>query len=902
MPTPPTVILVDASSYLYRAFSVLPPLIDSQGRPTGAMLGTLKMLKRLQKTYPQVPIITVFDAKGENFRHKLYKEYKANRTSADPDLILQIKPLHACIRALGLPLISQEGVEADDVIGVLAYQASQAGHQVLIISGDKDLCQLINEKVHMRTMDQRDHYFDPEGVKEKYGISPEYIVDYLAIKGDTSDNVPGVKGIGEKGALALIQHFGHLQDIYAHLDQVAEIPVRGAKSLAKKLQEDQESAYLSLELVRIYHEYENINLDIDWQNLKMAQMDVEQVRQLYQDFEFNSLLKELEEEQLGTQDTKAIYQCIQELSDWHRYLEEIASAPAFVIDLETTSLDSKNAEIVGIALSTKQNEGVYIPLAHLEEKPQLACQQVLQDLRPYLESTEKVKIGQHLKYDIDVLENYGIRVEGPIEDTQLESYILNSTLTKHNMDDLAATYLQRKTIRFEEIAGKGKKQLNFAQIPIEIAFPYAAEDAEITWALHAYLYPLLKEQPQLLEVYRTIELPLIPILASMQRKGVALDVQALQDQSQELAVRIQALEQKAYQLAGQEFNLSSPKQLGHILYEVLQVPVIKRTPKGQPSTAEDILEQLSQEYPLPRLLLEHRSLTKLKNTYTEKLPKLLDKNTGRLHTHYHQAVTATGRLSSSDPNLQNIPIRTAEGRRIRQAFIAREGYCLVAADYSQIELRIMAHLSEDPGLLAAFNQQKDVHTATAAEVFALPVDQVTTEQRRSAKAINFGLLYGMSAFGLARQLKIEREQAQTYIDTYFARYPQVAAYMQKIRAQAHEQGYVETLFGRRLYVPEIRQPSKRQAAERTAINAPMQGTAADLIKKAMIRVDAWLQAHPHLDAWMLMQVHDELVFEVREQDTKAVIEGIRTCMQGVATLKVPLIVDVGVGANWDQAH
>ncbi|WP_445004918.1 DNA polymerase I [Halomonas mongoliensis] len=916
------IVLVDGSSYLYRAFHALPPLTTSQGQPTGAIKGVLNMLKRLIKDYPDSPMAVVFDAPGKTFRDELFEEYKSHRPPMPDDLRSQVAPLHACVKALGLPLLCIEGVEADDVIGTLARQATEAGRDAVISTGDKDMAQLVNEHITLvNTM--KDEALDVEGVKGKFGLPPELIIDFLALMGDKVDNIPGVPGVGEKTALGLLQGMGGgLEAIYADLEKVKTLEFRGAKTLPKKLEAHRDQAFLSYQLATIKTDCE---LPVGLDDLDIAHPDREALLELYREFEFKAWLAELlegrdegvddvaggsatpeaVEEAPGAGSPPREDQVILEQEALDAWLERLKAAEAFCFDLETTSLDYMEARIVGVGLSLVPGEAAYIPLAHdyLDAPEQLDRDAVLAALKPLLEDASKTKIGQNLKYDISVLASHGIAVAGPLEDTMLESYVLDSTATRHDMDSLALKYLGEKTVSFEEIAGKGAKQLTFNQIALEQAAPYACEDVDITLRLHGELRPRLAREGRLAEVLEAIELPLVPVLSRMERTGVALDPQRLHDQSRELEARIGELEARAHELAGREFNLGSPKQLGQILFEEQGIPVLKKTPKGAPSTAEAVLEELALDYPLPKVIMEHRGLAKLKSTYTDKLPRLVNKGTGRLHTSYHQAVTATGRLSSSDPNLQNIPIRTEEGRKIRQAFIARPGYRIVAADYSQIELRIMAHLSEDRGLLDAFAEGQDIHAATAAEVFGVTLEKVTPDQRRSAKAINFGLIYGMSAWGLGRQLHIERNQAQTWIERYFDRYPGVARYMERIRTQAAEDGFVETVFGRRLYLPEIHSQNRarRQGAERTAINAPMQGTAADIIKRAMIDVDAWLQAG-EMDAWMVMQVHDELVFEVAEAQVEAFIEQVKGRMQAAAELSVPLIVEAESGVNWDEAH
>ena len=923
------IVLVDGSSYLYRAFHALPPLTTSEGQPTGAIKGVINMLKRLIKDYPDSPMAVVFDAPGKTFRDELYDQYKAQRPPMPDDLRAQVEPLHDCVRALGLPLLCIKGVEADDVIGTLARMATDAGRDAVISTGDKDMAQLVNGHITLvNTM--KDETLDVAGVKDKFGLPPELIIDYLALMGDKVDNIPGVPGVGEKTAIGLLQGMdGGLDVIYGDLDKVKTLSFRGAKTLPKKLEEHRDQAYLSYTLATIKTDCE---LELGLDDLAIAAPDREALKTLYQRLEFKNWLAELlagqdegvddvaggtatpagsddaEDGKVAAGHTREDH-VILEQAELDAWLQRLADAEAFCFDLETTSLNYMEAEIVGIGLALAPGEAAYIPLAHdyLDAPAQLDRKQVLASLAPILADERIAKIGQNLKYDISVLARYEMAVAGPLIDTMLESYVLDSTATRHDMDSLALKYLGEGTVKFEDIAGKGAKQLTFNQIALEQAAPYACEDVDITLRLHHELRPRLEQTGRLAEVLDRLERPLVRVLSRMERNGVALNVELLHTQSQELAERIRELEARAFELAGREFNLGSPKQLGQILFEEQGIPVIKKTPKGAPSTAEAVLEELALDYPLPKLIMEHRGLSKLRSTYTDKLPRLVNPSTGRLHTSYHQAVTATGRLSSSDPNLQNIPIRTDEGRRIRQAFVARPGYRIVAADYSQIELRIMAHLSGDKGLLSAFADDKDIHAATAAEVFGVGLDKVSSDQRRSAKAINFGLIYGMSAWGLGRQLHIEQSQAKTYIDRYFDRYPGVARYMERIRAQAAEDGYVETVAGRRLYLPEIHSQNRarRQGAERTAINAPMQGTAADIIKQAMIDMDDWLtdQAGSNgFDAWMVMQVHDELVFEVKEDQVDAFMAEVKARMQNAASLDVPLIVEAESGANWDEAH
>ncbi len=905
-PTPP-LVLVDGSSYLYRAFHALPPLTNSKGLPTGAVKGVISMLRRLQKDYPHSPIAVIFDAKGKTFRDELFSAYKAQRPPMPDDLRLQVEPIHNIIRAMGIPLIMVDGVEADDVIGTLAKDATARQREVVVSTGDKDLAQLVSAHVTLvNTMSNV--CLDLAGIAEKYGFPPEQVVDYLALMGDKVDNIPGVPGVGEKTALALVQQLGGLDAIYADLDRVAGLTLRGAKSLAKKLAEHKEQAYLSHRLATIKTDVE---LPLGLQELVPGPVDQAALLALYEQLEFKGWAEEAAVQQPQAAQSPpeeplpaGEYETVLTEERLRYWLQKLAAAEMFAFDTETTSLDYMQARVVGVSFAVEPGTAAYVPFGHdyVGAPDQLSEAQVLGALKALLEDPERKKVGQNLKYDAHVLANHGISLRGIAFDVMLESYVLNS-LGRHDMDTLAQAHLGHQTVTFEAVAGKGAKQLTFNQIDLELAAPYAAEDADITLRLHQTLWPRLQQEPSLMQLFNEVELPLVPVLAQIEHTGTLLDAKLLGQQSLELGDKLQFLEQEAYRLAGREFNLSSPKQLGCILFEEQKIPVVKKTATGAPSTAEDVLQELALDYPLPKVLLEYRGLAKLKSTYTDKLPQMINPRTGRVHTSYHQAVTATGRLSSADPNLQNIPIRTEEGRRIRQAFVAPAGYQILAADYSQIELRIMAHLSGDKSLLRAFSEGLDVHKATAAEVFAVALEEVSNEQRRSAKAINFGLIYGMSAFGLARQLRIGRQDAQRYIDLYFERYPGVKAYMDNTRAAASEQGYVETLGGRRLYLPEInaRNGMRRQAAERTAINAPMQGTAADIIKKAMIDVHAWL-AQGEVDARMIMQVHDELVFEVREADLPVARTRIVELMSRAFELNVPLLVEVGEGGNWDEAH
>lgn len=913
-------ILVDGSSYLFRAYHALPPLNNSHGEPTGAMYGVINMLRKLRKDYDPTCFAVIFDPKGKNFRHELYPEYKANRTVMPDDLQIQIQPLFAIIRAMGLPLIIVDGVEADDVIGTLTTHARQQGMEVVVSTGDKDMAQLVNEHVTLvNTMSNT--VLDIPGVKEKFGVTPEQIIDYLTLIGDTVDNVPGVPKVGPKTAVKWLEQYGSLDTLLQHAE---EIPGK----IGENLREAIPKIPLYKELVTIKCD---VAFDISTEILTPTVPDNTQLIELFKRYEFKSWLAELLGQPAPTKtQTKAAspdtptttsvptpemsaatitdsvdYQTITTEAAFLDWMKRLEQAEIFAFDTETTSLDYMCAQVVGVSFAINPLEAAYVPFGHnyMDAPTQLSKDFVLGHLKPILENPNKKKLGQNLKYDMNVLANHNITLRGIAYDTMLESYVLDSTASRHDMDSMALKYLGKNTIHFEDIAGKGAKQLTFNQIPLEQAGPYAAEDADITLQLHHALWPRLSATQGLRDTFNHIELPLLPILAKMERTGVYIDSDLLKKQSHEIAKTLAQLEEKAYQIAGKMFNLSSPKQLQEILFDQLGIPVIEKTPTGQPSTAESVLQELAPNYPLPAVILQHRSLSKLKSTYTDKLPLQINPNTGRVHTSYNQTVAATGRLSSSDPNLQNIPIRSEEGRRIRQAFIAPEGYKIVALDYSQIELRIMAHISGDPGLINAFSNGQDIHRATAAEVFGVPLENVTDNQRRSAKAINFGLIYGMSAFGLAKQLNVDRKEAQAYVDLYFYRYPGVKKYMEETRAKAHEQGYVETIYGRRLYLPEInnRNKQRQMGAERAAINAPMQGTAADIIKLAMIRVDHWL-THSKVDAKMIMQVHDELVFEVADKDLERTIEHVEAAMTDVKELSVPIYVEIGIGSNWDEAH
>ncbi|MBL0579924.1 DNA polymerase I [Aeromonas caviae] len=910
-------ILVDGSSYLYRAFfaSQQADLRTSTGLPSGAVRVMANMMRSLRKQYPDCHVAVVFDAKGKTFRDDIYPEYKATRASMPDDLRSQVAPIHQMIKAMGFPFLMVEGVEADDVIGTLARQATEKQLPVLISTGDKDMAQLVSD--HVTLIDtMKDVKTDREGVIEKFGVPPELIIDYLALMGDKVDNIPGMTGVGEKTALALLQGIGSIDEIAANLDKVAALGFRGSKAFADKFREQEEQVRLSYVLATIKTD---VALEQSLEELQLGPIDKEALLAVYREYELRNLIKELESggaeeseaesDEEGAAPAAAIetdYRCILDEAEFDEWLARLQAAPLFAFDTETTSLDYMEARVVGVSFAIEPGKAAYVPFGHdyLGAPVQLSEALVLGKLKPLLEDPARLKVGQNLKYDRNVLLNHGIELQGIAYDTMLESYVLNSTASRHDMDSLARRYLNAETISFEDIAGKGVKQLTFNQIELDQAAPYAAEDADITLRLHQTLWGKLSAEPGLAKVFCEIELPLLPVLARMERLGTTIEPKLLHQQSQEIEVRLAELEKQAHELAGQEFNLSSPKQLGEILFTKLGLPIIKKTPKGAPSTAEEVLAELAETYDLPRLLMEHRGLAKLKSTYTDKLPLMIKPQTGRVHTSYHQAVAATGRLSSTDPNLQNIPVRNEQGRRIRQAFIPCAGYKLVAADYSQIELRIMAHLSGDKGLLTAFAEGKDIHKATAAEVFGVALDAVTSDMRRSAKAINFGLIYGMSAFGLAKQLGIGRAEAQKYMDLYFERYPGVLEYMERTRQQADVQGYVETLFGRRLYLPDIksRNAGLRKAAERAAINAPMQGTAADIIKRAMINVDGWIRGIEDESIRMLMQVHDELVFEIREEKLEEYIALIKEKMSGAAELDVPLVVEAGTGDNWEQAH
>ncbi|MGY6631294.1 MAG: DNA polymerase I [Wenzhouxiangella sp.] len=893
--------LVDGSSYLYRAFHALPSLSNAEGLPTGAIFGVANMIRRLVESKRPERVIVVFDAPGKNFRHELFADYKANRPPMPDELRAQIEPLHELIDAMGIPRVAVPGVEADDVIATLASTARQAGLGVLISSGDKDLAQLVDERVILEDSMQERRY-DIDGVKAKFGVPPELVGDYLALVGDTSDNIPGVDKVGPKTAVKWLEKFGSLDGVIERADEV------GGK-VGENLRAALDTLPLSRKLVALD---ESVELDLSLDQLEPPAPDQGRLVELLRRFGFMTWLKAFQNGEDGNtaerpasapEASQLEVETVTRRAQLNALVEALEQAELIAFDTETTSLEPLDARLVGFAFAVETGKAWYVPLAHADQDTEFSAEEAIDALAPLLADPNRPKVGQHLKYDLNVLERAGLTLAGIAHDTMLASYVFNSTATRHDMDSMAGRYLNRQTTPFEAVAGKGKQQVTFDQVPTEQAAAYAGEDAEVTLALHQYLWPRLKAEEGPRSVYESIEIPLIPVLARMERIGVALDCDQLRQQSGELAERLAELQSQAHESAGKVFNLGSPKQLQEILFGELELPVVRKTPKGQPSTAEDVLQELAVKYELPRLILEHRGLAKLKSTYTDRLPEKIHPDTGRVHTHYHQAVTATGRLSSSDPNLQNIPIRTPAGRRIRQAFVAPKGYQLLAADYSQIELRIMAHLSDDERLLQAFGDGQDIHRATAAEVFDCPLDQVDGDQRRAAKAINFGLIYGMSGWGLARQLDISRKDAEQYIERYFERYPGVRRYMDKTRESAREKGYVETLFGRRLWTEEIRarNPQRRQAAERAAINAPMQGTAADIIKRALIAVDPWIQAE-NIDARLVMQVHDELVLEVADSAIEPVRNAVVTQMQDAAELNVPLLVECGLAANWDEAH
>ena len=919
-------ILVDGSSYLYRAYHAFPPLTNSAGEPTGAMYGVLNMLRSLIMQYQPTHAAVVFDAKGKTFRDELFEHYKSHRPPMPDDLRAQIEPLHEMVKAMGLPLLAVSGVEADDVIGTLAREAEKAGRPVLISTGDKDMAQLVTPGITLiNTMTNT--ILGPEEVVAKYGVPPELIIDFLALMGDSSDNIPGVPGVGEKTAQALLQGLGGLDTLYGEPEKIATLSFRGAKTMATKLADNKDVAYLSYQLATIKTDVE---LELSAEQLEVQQPAAGALMEMFRRYEFKRWTADVEagkwlqakgaKPAAKPQETIVIdeepdepavalsqenYVTILDEETLQAWIARLKKAPLFAFDTETDSLDNHSANLVGVSFAIEPGDTAYLPVAHdyLDAPDQVSRERALELLKPLLEDENALKVGQNLKYDRGVLQNYGIELRGIAFDTMLESYILNSVSGRHDMDSMAERLLKHKTITFEEIAGKGKNQLTFNQIALEQAGPYAAEDADVTLQLHLKMWPKLQNEAGPRAVFEKIEMPLVPVLSRIERNGVKIDPAVLHKHSEEITLRLAELEQKAHEIAGEPFNLSSTKQLQTILFEKQGIKPLKKTPGGAPSTSEEVLEELALDYPLPKVILQYRGLAKLKSTYTDKLPLMINPKTGRVHTSYHQAVTATGRLSSTDPNLQNIPVRNDEGRRIRQAFIAPQDYVIVSADYSQIELRIMAHLSRDKGLLDAFSQGLDIHRATAAEVFGMSLEQVTGEQRRSAKAINFGLIYGMSAFGLSRQLNISRKESQKYMDLYFERYPGVLEYMERTRKQAKEQGYVETLDGRRLYLPDINSSNaaRRAGAERAAINAPMQGTAADIIKRAMIDVDKWLESEkPRVQ--LIMQVHDELVFEVHKDDVETVSRKIHELMENTMKLDVPLLVEVGSGENWDRAH
>ncbi|MDP6436591.1 MAG: DNA polymerase I [Gammaproteobacteria bacterium] len=913
MTEPRSLLLIDGSSYLYRAFHALPELTASSGAQTGAIHGVLNMLHKILGDMQPELIAVVMDAPGKTFRDELYAEYKANRPPMPDELREQIDPLLAAIEGLGLPLLRIEGVEADDVIGTLATQAAAAGIETVISTGDKDMAQLVNEQITLldtmpRGPGAEPKKMDARGVVEKFRVRPDQIIDYLALVGDSSDNIPGVPKVGPKTAVALLAEFEGIDEILANLDKVPDLDIRGAKGIAERIEANRDMLLLSYKLATIDC---NLELEMTPDSLSRGKQDTAGLRKLYEQLELRRLLRKLDETVEPEPVAKvpaqppADYDVILSKARLDKWIKRIKKAGLVGFDTETTSIDYTEAELVGMSFAVDKGEACYLPLAHSYPgaPKQLDRDKVLKQLKPWLEDLTARKVGHNLKYDAHILANYGIRLAGMAYDSMLESYVLNSTATRHDMDSVARHYLGVETIHYEDVAGKGAKQLCFDEVELDKAAPYAAEDADITLQLHEQLWPQLEATKTLQKLYTEIEQPLVRVLLDMEEAGVLIDTGLLKKQSKQLIKSMAKLEKQAHKEAGHDFNLSSPKQLQQILFEELELPVIRKTPKGQPSTAEDVLQDLADEYELPRLILEYRSLSKLQTTYTDRLPEQVSARTGRVHTSYHQAVTATGRLSSSGPNLQNIPVRTEEGRKIRQAFIAPDGYRLLSADYSQIELRIMAHISRDKGLLKAFADDQDIHRATAAEVFEIRLEDVTAEQRRSAKAINFGLIYGMSAFGLAKQLNIGRHEAQDYVDLYFERYPGVRDYMDRTREQAKERGYVETVFGRRLYLPDInaRHAQRRQYAERSAINAPMQGTAADIIKRAMLDINAWVESN-QLDTRMIMQVHDELVFEVPEGDTESVAVEIAGLMNAAAQLDVALKVDTGIGRNWDEAH
>ena len=885
------IILIDGSSYLYRAYHALPPLMSSKNQPTGAIRGVISMVKKILSDHPSSPLAVIFDAKGKTFRHEMYKEYKANRPPMPEDLVKQIEPINSIIKALGIKLVSVEGVEADDVIGTLANEASKLGLDTVISTGDKDMTQLVNE--HIRIVNTMSgELLDEDGVEKKFGVKPELIIDYLALVGDTSDNVPGVEKVGPKTAVKWLVDYGNLEGIISNSKKISG-------KVGENLRNGLDQLLLSKELVTIK---KDVPLEVGINDLSVGEEEKELLKKIYTELEFKTWLEEEGPIKKAQKEEKTQYDLVTDEKQLNKWISKIKKSPLLVLDTETTGLEYMDVKLVGLSLSIQSGEAAYIPIGH-NQGGQLPEALVLTKLKPVLESIKTKIIGQNIKFDRNILSRYGINLDSIENDTMLMSYVLHSTASRHNLDALAQYYLDYKTTTFEEVAGKGAKQITFDLVPIDQALHYASEDADITFRLYKKLKSNLDKQPVLSDLLEKIEIPLIKVLSDMELTGTLVNDKVLKALSRNFSRRISKLEEEAYKLAGEEFNLGSPKQLQEIFFEKLDYPIVQKTPGGQPSTAENVLQQLSQDYDLPKIILEHRTLSKLKSTYTDKLPLQISKTTGRIHTSFHQAVTTTGRLSSSDPNLQNIPIRTEDGRRIRQAFEAPKGYQIISADYSQIELRVMAHLSKDEGLIRAFKEGEDVHTRTASEVFGVTLKEVDSDQRRSAKAINFGLIYGISAFGLGRQLGINRNLAAEYMDIYFSRYPEVRRYMEKIKSDVKKTGFVETLYGRRLHLPDISTGNaiRRQAAERAAINAPVQGTAADIMKKAMLLVNGSLKSSG-VDAKLILQVHDELVVESRKKDSKRVSEILKTSMSEAAKLLVPLEVEIGSGKNWDQAH
>ena len=887
-------ILIDGSSYLYRAYHALPPLMSSKNQPTGAIRGVISMINKILLDHPNSPLAVIFDAKGKTFRHEMYKDYKANRPPMPEDLVKQIEPINQIVEALGIKLLSIKGVEADDVIGTLAKEASEAGLDTVISTGDKDMTQLVNKHIKVvNTMSNE--LLDEKGVENKFGVKPELIIDYLALVGDTSDNVPGVEKVGPKTAVKWLIEYGSLDEIIKNAEKISG-------KVGENLRNGLSQLHVSKELVTIK---KDVSLEVGVKDLMVGKRNKKLLEEIYTELEFKAWLEKEEapEKEAKEEVTKqSKYELITKIKQLESWVTKIKKNSLLALDTETTGLDYMDAKLVGISLSVKSGEAAYIPLGHQEEE-QLDVNVVLKKLKPILESKKTKIVGQNIKFDRNILTRHGINLASFENDTMLMSYVLNSTATRHNLDALAQYYLKYKTTTFEDVAGKGVKQVTFDLVPMDQAVHYASEDADITYRLHEELKSRLAKEPVLNTLLEEVEIPLITVLSDMEQAGTLVNERVLKAQSKNFSERITKLETEAYELAGQEFNLGSPKQLQEIFFEKLKYPVLQKTPGGQPSTAENVLQQLSEDYELPKIILEHRTLSKLKSTYTDKLPSQISPSTGRIHTSFNQTGTSTGRLSSSDPNLQNIPIRTEDGRRIRQAFEAPNGYQLISADYSQIELRVIAHLSKDEGLLKAFKEGQDIHSSTASEVFGVDLQEVEPDQRRGAKAINFGLIYGISAFGLSKQLGINRNLAAEYMDIYFSRYPRVRKYMNKTKTEAKKTGYVETLYGRRLYLPEISTGNaiRRQAAERVAINAPVQGTAADIMKKAMLSVNDSLKKQK-IDAKLILQVHDELVVESHEKDTEKVTKILTDSMSKAAQLSVPLEVEIGIGKNWDQAH